>query len=163
MWKDDKCWTGTSPPFLLSASVFLIPLGAACGISQICVCPDYVLIPRHAQDAFVSELREAYDTFYPSGSPLDSPSFGSIINNIQYNRLKDLKKRTDGKMVLGGGEDEKRRRMEPTVWKDVKEGDSLLETEIFGPFLPIVPVEDIDEAIEYINNQWVSLHYFRFA
>lgn len=100
---------------------------------QICVCPDYVLIPRHAQDAFISALHEAYATFYPSGSPLDSPSFGSIINKIQYGRLKDLKNRTKGVLVLGGGEDEERKRMEPTVWKDVMEGDSLLEMYVEFP------------------------------
>lgn len=66
-----------------------------------------------------------------------------------------MKRRTKAELVLGGGEDEERRRFEPSVWRDVREGDSLLEMEIFGPFLPIVPVEDIDEAIEYINYQCV--------
>lgn len=71
-----------------------------------------------------------------------------------------MKRRTKAELVLGGGEDEERRRFEPSVWRDVREGDSLLEMEIFGPFLPIVPVEDIDEAIEYINDQCVI--YFLF-
>lgn len=69
-----------------------------------------------------------------------------------------MKRRTKAELVLGGGEDEERRRFEPSVWRDVREGDSLLEMEIFGPFLPIVPVEDIDEAIEYINDQCVFIH-----
>lgn len=68
-----------------------------------------------------------------------------------------MKRRTKAELVLGGGEDEARRRFEPSVWRDVGEGDSLLEMEIFGPFLPIVPVEDINEAIEYINDQCVFI------
>lgn len=66
-------------------------------------------------------------SFYPNESPLDSTSLSSIVNDVQYDRLKDLKRRTKATLVLGGGEDESRRRMEPTVWKDVKEGDALLE------------------------------------
>lgn len=117
---------------------------------QICVAPDYVLIPRSAQDAFVEAIKEAAAELRIDDA-LASDSYASIVSGGHYKRLRSLMTRSLGNVVVGGSTDDEKRRITPTVYRDVKEGDSLLEGEIFGPLLPIVPVDDIRQAIEYIN------------
>jgi len=124
--------------------------GKAVNAGQICVAPDYVLIPRSAQDAFVEALKEAAAEFRLDDA-LASDTYASIVSETHFNRLRNLMQRSSGKIVIGGDTKEEGRRITPTVYSDVKEGDSLLEAEIFGPILPIVPVDDIRQAIEYIN------------
>jgi len=143
---------------------------------QICVAPDYVLIPRSAQDAFVEAVKEAAAELHLDDA-LTSDSYGSIVSDGHYKRLRNLMTKSSGEIVVGGDTDEEKRRITPTVYRDVKEGDSLLEgystflstrgldslcllilltcktSEIFGPLLPIVPVDDIRGAIEYVNAQ----------
>lgn len=89
------------------------------------MAPDYVLIPRSAQDDFLAALKKHYKAFYPDG-PLASNSFSRISSFAHWNRLKSLLDRTEGETVLGGGVD-KKNGIEPTVIKDVKNGDSLME------------------------------------
>lgn len=93
----------------------------------MCVSPDYVLIPRKAQEGLVEALKEAYDDLFPDGDALHSVSLGSIINDVHFERLKALKERSKAKTVIGGREDGRTKRMEPTVWQDVEKGDSLME------------------------------------
>ncbi|KAF9068196.1 Aldehyde/histidinol dehydrogenase [Rhodocollybia butyracea] len=124
-----------------------------CG--QICVSPDYLLIPPSATQSFVTGLKKAYASFYPpnpDGTPsvFKSDSYGRIINLQHFNRLKSLLEKTEGKVLMGGGIDETERRIEPTVVL-VKPGDVLLETETFGPILIIVEVEDMQRACEFIS------------
>ncbi|KDQ52222.1 hypothetical protein JAAARDRAFT_62005 [Jaapia argillacea MUCL 33604] len=122
---------------------------------QLCVSPDYVLIPRFHQEAFIAALAKAYKSFWPDGPLAPSSDIGKIVNEAHYSRIVDVLKRTKGEVVLGGkfgGEGE--RRLEVTVVKDVGLGHSLMEDEIFGPVLPIIPIDgDVDEALSIINNR----------
>jgi len=124
--------------------------GKAVNAGQICIAPDYVLIPRSAQDAFVEAIKEAAAEFRFDGA-LASDTYSSIVSETHFKRLRSIMQRSSGKVVVGGDTKEEGRRIAPTVYSDVKEGDSLLEAEIFGPILPIVPVDNIRQAIEYIN------------
>lgn len=92
---------------------------------QICVAPDYILIPRSSQDEFLAALKKHYTAFYPNGA-LASSSYGRIVSSAHWNRLKSLLDRTASEIVIGGGVDDKNG-IEPTVVKNVKEGDSLME------------------------------------
>lgn len=139
--------------------------------SQICVAPDYVLIPRNKQDEFVAAMKEHYKSFYPEGA-LKSADYGRIVNAQHHARLQVLLERTNGKVVMGGEIDE-RKGFEPTVVQDVREQDSLLEEyvflsivklttefplfrEIFGPILPLVHVDNVAAAIDFINSRYAS-------
>lgn len=124
--------------------------GKTLNAGQICVAPDYALILRSAQDAFVEAIKEAAVELRLDGA-LASDSYSSIISEGHYKRLRSLMTKSLGNVVVGGSTDDEKRHITPTVYRDVKEGDSLLEGEIFGPLLPIVPVDDIRQAIEYIN------------
>lgn len=95
---------------------------------QICVAPDYILAERSIVDALVEALKAHYHSFYPEGA-LKSDSYGSIVSDYHFERLKGLLRRTKGKIVVGGKWDEEpgKRGFEPTIVVDVKPGDSLLE------------------------------------
>ncbi|TFK73844.1 aldehyde dehydrogenase [Pluteus cervinus] len=127
---------------------------------QICVAPDYVLISKHRQDAFVQALKKHYAEFYPDGA-LKSDSYGRIVNETHHARLVNVLKGTKGTIVVGGKAEG--REFEPTVVKDVKSGDSLLDEEIFGPILPIVPVENLTEAINFLNERDHPLVIYAFS
>lgn len=89
------------------------------------MAPDYILIPRSSQDEFIAALKKHYAAFYPKGA-LSSDSYGRIVSSLHWSRLKSLLDRTQGEIVLGGGVDDKNG-IEPTVVKNVKDGDSLME------------------------------------
>ncbi|KAI0062450.1 ALDH-like protein [Artomyces pyxidatus] len=118
---------------------------------QVCIAPDYILIQRDYQDALIEALKEAYAVMEPNGA-LGSSTYCGIINAAHYGRLQGLMGRTTGQLVMGGKADGKKF-IEPTVYKDVKGGDALMEAELFGPILPIVPVDSMQEAIEFINDR----------
>ncbi|KAF8166014.1 aldehyde dehydrogenase [Crassisporium funariophilum] len=118
---------------------------------QICVAPDYILAHSSIIPALENALKEHYKAFYPDGA-LASESYSRVVSDQHFARLKGVLGRTDGKIVMGGQwEEGGKRGFEPTVVTGVKANDALLEEEIFGPILPIVSVESIDEAIDHIN------------
>ncbi|KAG2065876.1 aldehyde dehydrogenase [Suillus decipiens] len=129
---------------------------------QICVAPDYILVQRDKQDDLVKAFRKHYNAFFPEGA-LDSPLFGSIVSDLHHKRLTSLLSRTKGEVVLQGRADAARKRLELTIVKDVAEGDSLLEEEIFGPILPIVPVDSLDEAVNFVNARSHPLVLYAFS
>ena len=88
--------------------------------------------------------------FYPSG-PEDSDSFARIISIAHAERIAGLLASSRGTVVLGGAIDPARRYVAPTVVRDVRADDALMGEEIFGPILCVLPVRDVEEAIEIIN------------
>lgn len=90
------------------------------------MAPDYVLVQREKQDELVKAFRKHYNAFFPDGA-LDSPLFGSIVSETHHKRLTSTLARTKGEVVLQGRADVARKRLEPTIVKDVADGDSLLE------------------------------------
>lgn len=124
--------------------------GKCANAGQTCVAPDYVLIPRSSEDAFIKALKDVHDEFYPSGAT-SSADISHIISTAHFHRLKGLLDNTSGTIAFGGQTDESRKFIAPTVVKGVKDGDSLMSDELFGPILPIMPVDDVDAAISYIN------------
>ncbi|EJF59174.1 aldehyde dehydrogenase [Dichomitus squalens] len=129
---------------------------------QICLSPEYVLVPEHFQDTLVEALKEAYASFYPEG-PEKSDSLSRIVSSAHAARIKKLIDETKGTIVVGGQADVEKRYIAPTVVRDVKEGDSLLGDEIFGPVLALVPVKDVDEAIKFIQAREYPLAVYVFT
>ncbi|KAL1743347.1 Aldehyde/histidinol dehydrogenase [Schizophyllum fasciatum] len=123
--------------------------GRQINAGQLCVSPDYILVPRKHQDAFVAAIKKAYDQFYPGG-PLQSSSTLTGVHPSARDRLKGLIASTQGEIVAGGKESDGK--LEPTVVKNVSVNDALMQTEIFGPIMPILPVDDVDEAIKIIKS-----------
>lgn len=117
---------------------------------QVCISQNYTLVDKEMFSSFVDELRAALNEFYPNGAR-NSSDYSRIVNERQFRKLKKMLDETGGKILLGGTMDEADRFIEPTVIQVNDMNDSLLADESFGPFLPIMPVEDLDDAIRIAN------------
>jgi len=138
--------------------------GKVLNAGQTCLAPDYVLVPRSFQDTLVEALTAAHASFYPDHAKPSSPgTYSRIITPQAFNRIKTLLDNTTGDIVIGGEMDEETKYIAPTVVKDVSGGDSLMREELFGPVLPIVPVEDIDAAIAFVNAREHPLALYVFT
>ncbi|KAG5649774.1 hypothetical protein H0H81_002077 [Sphagnurus paluster] len=138
--------------------------GKVVNAGQTCVAPDYILVPRSFQDKFVEALKTAYESFYPTSAEASSPqAYSRIVTPQAFNRIKGLLDNTKGTIIAGGETDEATKYIAPTLIKDVKGDDSLMREEIFGPLLPIVPVEDVDEAIAFVNARDHPLALYVFS
>jgi len=157
-----KCPVVIDPACDMALAARRVLWGKNFNAGQICVAPDYVLIPREAQDVFVDALKKEYATFYPQGGHA-SNSFARIITPDQFARIKKLLDTTHGTVVLGGEMIEAEKYIAPTVVTNCTGQDSLLTEEIFGPILPIVPVKDVDEAIAFINSRDHPLTLYVFS
>ncbi|KAG9048893.1 hypothetical protein FS837_011802 [Tulasnella sp. UAMH 9824] len=148
---------GQNPVFLDSSYDFDVAArrllwGRFMNVGQVCLSPNHIFVPASAQDRLVDALSRAYDSFYPEG-PAKSDSVSRIVTPAAFDRLKGILEKTQGTVFRGGlaEADRESRFFPPTIVKDVKQGDSLLEAELFGPILPIVPVKDLQEGIDYTN------------
>ncbi|KAF3388631.1 hypothetical protein F1880_004305 [Penicillium rolfsii] len=117
---------------------------------QLCTSQNYLLVDKEIVPRVIEEFKKAYAEFYPNGAK-DSPDYSHIVNKAQFQRLKSMLDNTKGKILLGGTMDEKELFIEPTVIQVDSVEDSLCTQESFGPFIPILPVENLDEAINIAN------------
>jgi len=122
-------------------------------------------VPKDFQDKFVGALKETYEEFYPDPDKRSSApgDFSRLITPQATARVAGLLERTQGTIVFGGEIDKENKYIAPTVVKDVGPGDSLMSEEIFGPLLPIVPVENVDEAIKFVNERDHPLALYVFS
>ena len=117
-----------------------------CG--QTCVAPDYIYCQRSVKDTFIKEVQKQIRKQY-GRHPLDNPDYGKIINEKHFDRILGLI--DEKKVVQGGGSDRKTLRIEPTVMDNVAFSDPVMQEEIFGPVMPILTFDSIDEVIHRIN------------
>lgn len=135
---------------------------------QLCVSPDYVLVPYDKQDAFVQIAKTVTSQLFPS--LIGNPDYTSIVNNHHFNRINDLiedARDKDANIVplspMGEPSvNSETRQIAPTLVLNVQEGQKILEEEIFGPLLPVVTYSNVDEAINYVNSRPrpLALYYF---
>ena len=121
-----------------------IAWGKFLNAGQTCVAPDHVYIPQNLRDAFVKELAGQIHQLY-GADPLTGPDLPKIINEKHFNRVAGLL--GSGKTAVGGRTDPETRRIEPTVLVDVAESDSVMQEEIFGPVLPVLTYDSLDDLI----------------
>ena len=127
---------------------------------QTCVAPDYVLAHADVADKLVDEIRMSVKDFYGS-DPQQSGDFARISSPRHFSRLKAML--ASGKIAIGGESDEQQRYIAPTVLVDVTASDSVMQEEIFGPILPVLTVQSIDEAINFVNARSHPLALYVFA
>ncbi|EIN03946.1 aldehyde dehydrogenase [Punctularia strigosozonata HHB-11173 SS5] len=129
--------------------------GKCLNAGQICVSPDYVLIPEQIQDEFASALRAQYDSFYPEGSALESNSMARIVSGVHFARLRALLNSTKGDIFFGGKTREEDLRFEPTVVKNVP-GDIWTDPSHRH-------CSSIEEAIQFVNSRPYPLVLYAFT
>uniref|UniRef100_A0A8C6WTJ9 Aldehyde dehydrogenase n=1 Tax=Neogobius melanostomus TaxID=47308 RepID=A0A8C6WTJ9_9GOBI len=131
-------------------------------VGQSCVAPDYVLCTKKMRDVLVPALKEVLQEFY-GDEPQKSPDLPRIVSPKHWSRLMGLLGRSKGTVVLGGESDEADKYIAPTVLVDVPEDDALMQEEIFGPILPILTVETLEEGINFINQRDKPLALYLFS
>ncbi|XP_075389276.1 aldehyde dehydrogenase family 3 member A2 isoform X2 [Tenrec ecaudatus] len=129
-----------------------------CG--QTCIAPDYILCEPSLQNQIVQKIKETVKEFYGENVK-ESPDYERIINLHHFKRLISL---LEGQKIAYGGEtDEATRYIGPTILTDVDPKTKVMQEEIFGPILPIVPVKNADEAIKFINDHEKPLAFYIFS
>jgi aldehyde dehydrogenase (NAD+) len=112
------------------------------------------------QDELISKIGEYVTTFY--GKDIEaSDDYPRIINNRHFDRLQGLV--IDSKVAFGGKVKREDNFMGPTIMKDVEWSDKVMQDEIFGPILPIIPYDSLDEAIDGIMNYPKPLAFYVFS
>jgi len=134
--------------------------GKCLNAGQTCIAPDYVLVSPEESDALIDAIRGELDEMY-GPDRLASADYCKIINKRHFDRLTGYL--GDGKVALGGRSDADAVRIEPTVLTDVKADDSVMQEEIFGPILPVLEVEDLDRAIDFIRRGEKPLSAYLFT
>lgn len=127
---------------------------------QTCVAPDYVLVHRSKREALIDALGKAIRDFY-GDVPQVSDSYGRIVSTRHFDRLKAML--GSGTIAIGGESDATQRYIAPTVLTDVSLESPLMTEEIFGPILPILEIDDSDEAVRFINSRPHPLALYVFA
>ncbi|MGH8448495.1 coniferyl aldehyde dehydrogenase [Pseudomonas sp.] len=161
---------GGKSPAIVSADVPLkdaaerIAFGKALNAGQTCVAPDYVLVPEDRVEGFVEAYTQAVRGFYPTLA--DNPDYTAIINERQLARLNSyVKDATDkGATLIPLYDQGQARRMAHSLLLNVNDDMIVMQDEIFGPLLPIVPYRGLDQAFAYINQRPrpLALYYFGY-
>jgi coniferyl-aldehyde dehydrogenase len=140
-----------------------IARGKLLNAGQTCIAPDYALVRRDRVDEFVRHYQEKVAQLYPR--IIDNPDYTSLISERHLKRLADLvaDARAKGSKVvvidpageLGNGEAaaSKVRKMLPSLVVDPAPGAAVMAEEIFGPVLPVVPYDSIDDAVDFVNSR----------
>ncbi len=125
-----------------------IVFGKYLNCGQTCVAPDYIYCHRSVKDSLVKEIQRQIQLQYGE-EPLHNPDYGKIINKKHFDRILGLIE--EKKIVHGGNSDRDTLRIEPTVLDNVTFADPVMQEEIFGPLMPVLVFDNLDEAITRIN------------
>ncbi|MBQ8332988.1 MAG: aldehyde dehydrogenase [Clostridia bacterium] len=129
-----------------------------CG--QTCVAPDYILCHCSVKDALVKEIIAQVKKQYGE-KPLANADYGKIINEKHFDRLLGLI--DPAKVVVGGGSNRETQQIEPTVMVDVTWDDAVMQEEIFGPVLPILTYEKLNDVIAMLADMPKPLALYIFS
>ncbi|WP_192823133.1 aldehyde dehydrogenase [Rufibacter sp. LB8] len=127
---------------------------------QTCVAPDYLLVQETVMPSFLEQLKKTIAQFYGQ-DPAQSPDYARIINDRHFTRLTEILKTC---VVFTGGEtDAAKRYIAPTVVTEVTWQHPIMQEEIFGPILPVMPFQNLTEAIAQVNAQPKPLALYFFS
>ncbi len=152
----------------LKTSAKRIMFGKTMNAGQICLAPDYVVVHKDQKDKFINETKNAVSEYFPTLK--DNDDYTSIINEKHYDRLKDLLNDAIDKgahvdEINPANEDFSQQeffKIPPTIVTNTTDDMKIMQEEIFGPLLPIIEYDDINEATSLINSKDkpLGLYYF---
>ena len=136
-----------------------IVFGKYLNCGQTCVAPDYIYCHRAVKDRLIKEVQKQIQKQYGK-QPLRNPNYGKIINEKHFDRILGLI--DEKKVVHGGNSDRKTLRIEPTVLDHVTFQDAVMQEEIFGPLMPVLTFDNLDDVIRKINSMPhpLALYFF---
>ena len=138
----------------LDAAAIKIAHGKLLNAGQTCIAPDYVLLPKGKEAAFGHAFAQAVAKLFPTIS--GNPDYAAIITPRHHERLQAMLAAAEQggaklQVINTGGEATEHRQMPPVLVFDVPADAQLMQEEIFGPVLPVVPYDSLSDAIGYIN------------
>lgn len=134
--------------------------GKTLNAGQTCIAPDYLLLHREVKEAFIEAFKRALVELHGEDAQ-KSKHYVRMVSARAFERVAAYLK--DGVVRHGGKVDAADRYIEPTLLDNVSEDSAVMREEIFGPVLPIVEIESVDEAIEFINKREKPLALYVFA
>ncbi|MBU2513854.1 coniferyl aldehyde dehydrogenase [bacterium] len=162
---------GKSPTILtedfdLKTAVGRIMYAKLVNSGQMCVAPDYLFVPEGKVDQFIEIAKTVVSSRYPN---LETKDYTNIIDQKAFKRLMNTLKDAKSKqaevinLLQGPQADETLRKISPTIIKSVNDDMVLMQDEIFGPFLPIMPYKSLEQVIDYINRHERPLALYIFS
>lgn len=133
--------------------------GKGFNVGQTCVAPDYVYVHKNVKDKFISMVKEEITRQF--GDCLNNSDYGKIINDKHFERICSLIDKN--KVVCGGESDSSTRKIQLTVMDNVTWDDAVMKEEIFGPVLPFLTYENLDDVIEEIRKHDKPLALYIFS
>jgi aldehyde dehydrogenase (NAD+) len=137
-----------------------IAWGKLINAGQTCIAPDYLLVHRQIKDGLIDRIKHYIKEFYGE-KPTQSPDYGRIIHRIHFDRLIAFLDR--GEIILGGDYDPDDRYIAPTLIDGVTWDDPVMREEIFGPILPILTYDHLEDAIAQVNAHPKPLALYFFS
>jgi aldehyde dehydrogenase (NAD+) len=159
---------GGKSPVIVDASADVkiaarrIVWGKTINAGQTCVAPDYLLAHESIKDELVDEMKKTIGEFF-GADPQKSDCFGRIINHKQFNRLRNMIESDKAGIVYGGRYDEDAKYIEPTLVEITSWTAACMREEIFGPVLPILTYDSLDNAIASIKKLPKPLALYLFT
>ena len=136
-----------------------IAFGKVLNAGQTCVAPDYLMIEKSVEAPFIEEYKKALADFFPDG---DMSGMVRIINDKHFERVCNILDNS-GNVVIGGARDAETRFIEPAVLTEVPIDSPAMQQEIFGPVLPVLPYEKLDDCIDFIRSRPKPLALYIFS
>ncbi|MFI3280941.1 MAG: aldehyde dehydrogenase [Rikenellaceae bacterium] len=136
-----------------------IAWGKLLNVGQTCIAPDYLFVHDSVKDRLLEAIKKSIIEMYGK-EPKESRFFPRIINDAAYERLVGYIKHSD--IYYGGQRDPKERYIAPTIIDNVKESDPIMQEEIFGPILPVMTFDSMDQVYSYVGSREkpLALYYF---
>lgn len=137
-----------------------IAWGKLLNAGQTCIAPDFVLVERRISGGFRDAFKQAVREFY-GDDPRSSPDYGRIVNRRHFDRLVGYL--GQGRVVLGGQHDASDLYIAPTILMDVPPDAPAMQEEIFGPILPVLEFDHLDEALALLRDRPTPLAVYLFS
>ena len=137
-----------------------ITWGKFINAGQTCIAPDYLLVDAAIKPDLLTEIKKCLHNFY-GDKPAESPDYARIINQNQFDRLTKLLQ--DGDILVGSETNASDRYIAPTVIDNVPLDAPIMQEEIFGPILPVIEYENLNEALAIINSRPKPLALYIFS
>ncbi|XP_010530214.1 PREDICTED: aldehyde dehydrogenase family 3 member H1 [Tarenaya hassleriana] len=135
-----------------------------CNNGQACISPDYILTTKDYAPKVIDVLKHELEAFYGK-NPIESKDLSRIVNSNHFDRLAKMldEEKVSGKIVYGGQKDRANLKIAPTILLDVPRDSLIMSEEIFGPLLPILTLDKLEECFEVVNSRSKPLAAYLFT
>jgi aldehyde dehydrogenase (NAD+) len=142
-----------------------IAWGKFANAGQICLSPDHVYVPKGLRDSFVAEVRAYLNEAYYKDGQFNTGDLAQIVDDRNLKRLTGLigDATARGAKVVQGGGMVGERRLAPTILVDVPKDAAIMQEEIFGPIMPVLGYDDLDDVLDQVNGRDKALALYVFS